>query len=123
MLDAKASELLGTINRLCGEGFKIAEEEELLSRLSWAADGAELRAILRLLEERRYIDVQYAEEGVYCLSTLPEGRQYFERLADRAREKARRRREVWAFSALGAFLGSLAGGLLLFLLLSLARAI
>ncbi len=119
MLDERTGILLNKINELCGEsGYKIAEESELLSCFppSYKADSGELKRNLRYLEERRYIDVQYAEEGVYCLCPLPEGRLYFENAREKRYEGARRRRENFLTTALGAFLGGLVGSLLVLLI-------
>ena len=124
MLDERASALLGRIDELCkGDGFKIAEEGELLSCFPDGAGREELERTLGELEERRYIDVKYAEEGVYCLCPLPEGRRYFEALKETRREGARRRGEAFFLSLSGGFFGSLLGGFLLLLILFLARGI
>lgn len=115
MLDDRTSALLEKINTLCGEsGYKIAEESELLSCFpeKIKADKEELKRILNYLEERRYIDVKFAEEGVYCLCPLPEGRIYFERERESRTEGVRRRRENFFTSLLGAFLGGLLGAIL-----------
>lgn len=107
MLDERTSVLLEKINELCGAGgYKIAEEGELLSCLP-AGDKRELGRTLDYLEERRYIDVKFAEEGVYCLCPLPEGRLYFEKLREARSEGKRRRRETVLSSFLGAFFGAL----------------
>ena len=119
MLDERTSILLDKINEICGEGgYKIAEESELLSCFpaSMKSDKDELKRILYYLEERRYIDVKYAEEGVYCLCPLPEGRLYFENAREKRFEGARRRREIFLTTALGAFTGGLLGSLLALLL-------
>ncbi len=119
MLDERTSALLEKINELCGEsGYKIAEESELLSCFpeTIKADKEELKRILNYLEERRYIDVKFAEEGVYCLCPLPEGRIYFEKLREARSEGARRRRENFLVALLGAFLGAFSGALLAILL-------
>lgn len=115
MLDGRTGALLETINRLCAEGgFKIVEEGELLSCFPPSAKVGkeELARILGYLAERRYIEIKYAEEGVYCLCPLPEGRMYFEAVRENRREGARRRRETALFSALGAFFGAVLGAFL-----------
>ena len=119
MLDERTGVLLNKINELCGEsGYKIAEEGELLSCFPsyMKADSGELKRNLLYLEERRYIDVKYAEDGVYCLCPLPEGRLYFETAREKRYEGARRRRELFLTTALGAFLGAVLGSLLVLLL-------
>ena len=124
MLDERTSALLEKINELCGEGgFKIAEEGELLSCFAETPAKEELMQMLGELKERRYIDVKYAEEGVYCLRPLPEGKLYFETLRAERREGARRRADVLGFSALGGMLGSLLGALIVWLIVLLARGV
>ncbi len=112
MLDERTSLLLEKINELCGGGgYKIVEEDELLScfpeRLGTGKE--ELSRILGYLEERRYLDVKFAESGVYCLCPLPEGRLYFEKQRETRTEGARRRREAFFVTLFGAFLGGLLG--------------
>lgn len=115
MLDARSSAVLGKINELCGEGFKIAEEGELLSCLP-GGTGEEVRRIVGFLEEQRLVEIKYAEDGVYCLCPLPEGRLYFEN-ARRAQYEETCRRRGYFFTALaGAFLGALTAGLIMFAL-------
>ena len=124
MLDGRTSALLEKINGLCGEGgFKIAEEGDLLSCFppSDGAGKADLKRMLADLEERRYIEVKYAEEGVYCLRPLPEGKLYFENLRREQREGARRRTSAFAVSVLGGMLGSFLGALLALAVFFLVR--
>ena len=119
MLDERTRILLDKINELCKEGgFKIIEENELLSCFPASAkvDGGELKRILQYLEERRYIELKYAEEGVYCLCPLPEGRLYFENALQKRYEGARRRREILCLTALGAFSGGFLGSLLVYMI-------
>ena len=119
MLDERTRILLDKINELCKEGgFKIIEESELLSCFppSAKADGGELKRILQYLEERRYIELKYAEEGVYCLCPLPEGRHYYENAMQQRYEGARRRREMFFVTALGAFLGGFLGTLVVYMI-------
>ena len=110
MLDEKTEKLLEKINGF-GEGScKVVEEGELLGLYPVGeADAESIRQMLGFLQDRRYIDVQYAEAGVYCVRPLPEGRLYFEKLREGRRETVRMRRDVALFSALGALAGSLIG--------------
>lgn len=119
MLDARESALLAKINALCGDGFKIAEEGELLSAFPAAqgVDGAALARLLRGLEEARYIEIKYAEEGVYCIRSLPEGKRYPLRVREERIECAKKRTGALFASAIGAFFGALLGGFLVLLLL------
>ncbi len=124
MLDERASALLERINTLCGEGgFKIADEGELLSCLSAGATKEDVKSALSRLEERRYIEIRYAEEGVYCLRPLPEGKLYFQTLKEQRREGVRRRADVLLLSMFGGFFGALLGALLVWLIFFLARGI
>lgn len=111
MLDRRTSLLLGKINALCEEGsYKIVEESELLSCFptKLKADAEGLRQMLRFLRENRYIDIRYAEDGVYCLCPLPEGRRYFEG-ETQTEGGFFRRRAFMLFTAAGAFFGALLG--------------
>lgn len=120
MLDRRTSLLLGTINDLCGEGgYKIVEEGELISRFpqKYPVDREEVSHMIGYLAEKKYVDVRYAEEGVYCLCPLPEGRLYAEeRLRERTNSvRSRLGAAFLAFLAafLGAFLGAAVWALLL----------
>ncbi len=115
MLDKRTSALLLKINAICQTGsYQIVEESELLGcfpeKTAMDADG--LRRILSYLKERGYIDIKYAEEGIYCLCPLPDGRLYFENVVREKSDSARRSRSNFLFTALGAFVGSLLGALL-----------
>ena len=116
MLDEKTEKLLEKINGF-GEGScKVVDEGELMGLYpAGEADKESIRQMLGFLEDRRYIDVQYAEEGVYCVRPLPEGRLYFEKLREGRRETVRLRRDVALFSALGALVGSLVGAAMMLL--------
>lgn len=119
MLDKRTGALLEKINELCGEGgFILAEEGELLSCFSPSdgVDAEELKRILRYLGDRRMIEMKYAEDGVYCVCPLPEGRGYLERVREGRREDARRRRDALLLSGLGALIGSFLGSMLVLLI-------
>ena len=113
MADTLSDILLARINE-CGEGkFTILEAGELLALFPEGAgvQAEELGAMLTALRDRRFIDLQYAEEGMYCVKPLSAGRLYFEDKRERRRESALRRRDAFLFSLLGAFLGALLGAL------------
>lgn len=112
MPDKRTYLLLEKILSLCdGGGYKIVEESELLScfpvKLQTDAEG--LAHMVRYLSEHRLIDVKYAEQGVYCLAPLPEGRMLEEQTKSGRTETVRRRVSVLLFTALGAFLGAFFG--------------
>lgn len=109
MLDRETSLLLEKIVSSCaGGGYKIIDETDLGS---CALSGGDVRGMLDFLQDNRYVDVRYAEEGVYCVRPLPEGKMYFERVRKEREENRRRRRDTALFSALGAFIGGLLGAL------------
>lgn len=114
MLDVRTDRLLHKINELCeGGGFRIVEESELAS---CTGEGEDVRGMLDYLRGRGYIDVQYAEEGVYCIRPLPEARRYSESVRESRRLEVSRRRTVMLCSAVGGFLGALLGALAVLLI-------
>ena len=122
MLDKRTTALLAKINELCAEGsYKIVEKDELLAcfpeRLHVDEDG--LKQMISYLEEHRYIDIRYAEDGVYCLCPLPEGRLYFEDLREEKGAAGRKRRDTVLLTVLGAFLGAFLGSVCVWLITTL----
>ncbi len=112
MLDKRTHLLLSRIAELCdGGSYKVVEEKELLACFppKLKTDGEGLVHMLRFLSEHGYIDIRYAEEGVYCLSPLPEGRMYDERMRRERTENRKRRLYLFMFTLLGAFAGAFAG--------------
>ena len=122
MLDERTGVLLGAINGYCEKGsFKIVEEGELLRRFSPSAgvDGECLKAMLNYLEEHKYIEVGYAEEGEYCLRPMPEGRLYFERIKRERKQTVRRRIDAVLCAVAGGFSGGFLGSLTAWLIAAL----
>lgn len=114
MLDERTGLLLDAVNGFCEKGsFKLVEENELLKCFPPASgvDGATLRAMLNYLEDGKYIEVGYAEEGEYCLRPLPEGRLYSERLKRERQEAVRKRRDALLLALAGGFSGGFLGSL------------
>lgn len=112
MLDERTGILLHKLNELCaGGGFRIVEEDELISYFTGknGAGGEDVRAMLEYLRTGGFVDLQYAEEGVYCVRTLPEARRYEEDVRESRRAETRSRRTGLLFSAVGGFLGALLG--------------
>ncbi len=104
--------MLAAVNEACrGGGFKIIEEDDL-ARIVPKED---VGKTLSLLEEKRLIELRYADEGTYCVRTMPEGRSYLERVRRENAERERGRRDT----VLGAFFGALAGGFAAALLVGL----
>ena len=115
MLDRETSLLLEKIVASCREGgYKIIDEAELCT----CVPEGRLRELLDFLQDNRYIDVRYAEEGVYCVRPLPEGKTYFERARREQEELRRRRRDSALYSVFGAFLGAFLGALAAILIAS-----
>lgn len=114
MLDEKTETLLAAINGRCGEHYNILEAQELSERLArfGGADRDELFSMLSFLEAEKLIDIRYAEDGLYCVRPLAEGRKYFEQARLRERERRSRRRVGFLFSACGAAIGGFLGALL-----------
>ena len=118
MPDIRSGMLLHKLNELCNDGgFRIVEEGELTSCFAkgYGADGDDVRTMLEFLRAGGYIDMQYAEEGVYCVKPLPEGRRYAERLREQRLEEVRRRRLLLLCTAGGSFLGAFLGALVVLL--------
>ena len=115
MLDKRTHYLLSRIIELSSDGsYKVVEEKDLLAcfPLKLKTDGEGLVHMLNFLREHGYIDVRYAEEGIYCLSPLPEGRMYDERIRREREETLKRRAFLLVFTLLGAFAGAFAGAYL-----------
>lgn len=109
MLDKDATALLAAVNEACrGGGFKIVEEEDFVRAVPKEA----IPRTLSLLEENHFIELRYAEEGTYCVRTMPEGIRYLELSKREQAERERTRRDVF----LGAFFGSAAGSAAVILL-------
>ena len=122
MLDKRTARLLKKINELSADGaYKVVEEEELLSSLPAHEEGNEalLHHSLNYLCDHKYVEIKYAENGVYCLCSLPEGRAYCETEQKERGDVFRRRRDIIALSAVGAFVGGFAGGMVAWLISSL----
>lgn len=119
MLDARTAILLEAVNFQCKTGtYQVVEERELMEYFpeKFRIDRDGLKQMLAFLEEHEYIDVKYADDAVYCLCPLPQGRLYFERTSEENRRDARLLSRVLLFggliSAAGAFFGALTAALI-----------
>lgn len=122
MLDEKTLRLFTVIHKTCGNNYKIVEEGELLSsfRESDRVDAVLLREMIFNLEGHSFIDVRYADDGEYCMCSLPAGMRFLEEVSGKKTETRRSRgielAIVFLASLLGGFLGALcalaAGGAL-----------
>ncbi len=122
MLDVRTATLLRHVNTLCAAGkYEVIEEDELLSCFSpkTEMDKESLAKTVEYLTERKFIDVKYAENGVYCLCPLPEGRLYAERVQTAKSDGKRRRRDMVCTTAIGAFVGAFLGSLVAVFIASL----
>ena len=120
MLDEKSTAILSAINELCpGGGFEIVEEQELVRAVPEGK--GDVARILAFLEEKRLIELRYADEGTYCVRTMPAGRTFAERSERERLARVRGRREVLYAAAAGGFLGGLAAGLIVLLLALIFR--
>lgn len=114
MLDENCAALLAAINGACiGGGFKIIEEQELARCLP---EEGNIVRMLSQLEEKKLIELRYAEEGTYCVRPMPAGRTFAERVQREKFEARRSRREVLVCAVLGAFFGAFTAALLVGLL-------
>lgn len=108
MLEENACAMLAAVNEACrGGGFKIIEEDEL-ARVVAKED---VPKTLAYLEQKRLIELRYADEGTYCVRTMPEGRSYLERCKRETAERRRGRRELFLYSFFGAAAGGFAAAL------------
>jgi len=111
MLDQRTSALLKKINAVCrGGGYQIVEERELLDCFP-SGDRQELRHSLDCLGGHGLIDVKYAEDGVYCLCLLPDGRVYFENAVKEYSDGVRRARGSFLLQLSGSLIGGFLGAL------------
>lgn len=118
MLDARTAILLEAVNFQCKTGtYQVVEERELLEYFpeKFRIDRDGLKQMLAFLEEHEYIDVRYADDAVYCLCPLPQGRLYFERTREESKRETELLSRVLLFggliSAAGGFLGALLAAL------------
>lgn len=88
---------------MCRGGFQILEEGELSRYLG---EGESVPEALARLSEKKFIELRYAEEGTYCVRTMPEGRSYAERIRREERERRGMRRALFT----SAFWGGASGG-------------
>lgn len=119
MLDKRTSFLLAKINELCAEGsYKIVEKSEFLASFPerFHVDEDGLAQMMSYLAERNYIDIRYADESVYCICPLPEGRLYFENLREVKGGTRRNRRDTVLLTVFGAFFGAFLGSVCMWLL-------
>lgn len=112
ILDRRTSAVLTEINKLCCDGdYAIVEKGEFISAFprGCVPSDEELIRIFGYLKARELIDLRYAEEGVYCVCPLPEGRRYFEQLQNEKTENRRRLRAASVFIVVFSFFGALLG--------------
>ena len=111
-MDEKSAKLLSAIGGICGGSYKIIEEDELLRLLGEGGTVQRLRELISDLEEKRFIDVRYADDGEYCVCDLPDGTRRLKHESDEVRELKRSRLVTSFLFAGSSFLGGLLGALL-----------
>ncbi len=104
MLDECSAALLAAVNDACvGGGFIILEERELLR--AFPGGEGDVGKTLAYLADKKLIELRYAEDGTYCVRTMPAGRSYAERTEREKREREKSRRDLLLWSFCGSFLG------------------
>ncbi len=111
MLDKQTSSFLKALYNMCDDGvYKVIDAETLLQRVGKKHSVEAMENILKYLAKNEYIDIQYSENGEYCLTVLSKGRGLFETIDNSKRMEKILRRNVWittVLSALSAFGGAL----------------
>ena len=108
-LDERTGALLERLEALCpGGGYHILEESDLAP----CSEGEQTGEMLSYLADCRFLEMRYAENGTYCLRILPAGRAYAAHVREQARETRLRVRKTALYAFLGAFAGGLLGALL-----------
>lgn len=124
MLDKLTAAVLAAVNARTDGSYKVLEEGDILSALPdrFGTDPTGLSNALRYLSERGYIDIKYSDKGTYCVCSLPKGRSYEETSGAERRsdKKSFRGRLLLTFfgSMLGAFVGGVLAGMLIFFTLA-----
>lgn len=113
MLDEKSLRLFTAIHEKCGDSYKILEEGDLVNvfRAGEGVDGAAVRDMIFRLEGHRFIDVRYADDGEYCMCSLPEGVRFIEEASGEKRAAVRRRGGEIVLVLFSSFFGGFLGAL------------
>ena len=87
-----------------------------------ASNGAtEIAAMVEYLSENGYIEVKYADSGMFCVRPLPLGRSYCKREKERLAEGKIWLKYLMATAFFGGLVGGLSGALIVLAALLLAR--
>lgn len=124
MLDKRTAALLNTVNAQCSSGgYKIFTEEDFLSCFepAWGVTGENLSHMLDHLSENGYINVKYADGGMYCVMPMPLGRSYSEREAEKENKDLKSLKCFARAAFFGGLIGGGVGSLIMFLLFFLLR--
>ena len=77
MLDKLTKFVLDKINAASDGSYKVMDAEDFLSALParMTADENGVSNAVKYLSERGYVDLKYADNGTYCVCSMPKGRQ------------------------------------------------
>lgn len=121
MLDKLTQFVLVKINTDSDGSYKVMDSSDFLSALpsKMTADENGVANAIRFLNERRYIDVKYADSGTYCVCSLPKGRQFAESETVSEPRGGKDKRLLFGIAFAGGFTGALLGGALIAVLIAL----
>ncbi len=107
MLDKSSAKIINKLKRVCPNGYKVFELDELSQVMQLKED--ELKTSLKYLKDNEFLDIKYTDEDVICLSLLPKAKVEEEVQVDKGYSiKTILKVMLWSgiFSGIMAFLGS-----------------
>lgn len=107
MLDKTNAKIVNKLVRLCPNGYKVFELEELCNLFQLKK--SELDENLKYLKDNEFLDIKYSDESVICLCMLPKAKVDDETQVDKGYSiKTVLKVMLWSgiFSGIMAFLGS-----------------
>ena len=113
MLDKLTKFVLDKINAASDGSYKVMDAEDFLS-----ADENGVSNAVKYLSERGYVDLKYADNGTYCVCSMPKGRQYVETARVSDTDASRIKRSFFAAACAGGLFGALIGGALVALIIA-----
>lgn len=121
MLDKLTQSVLDKINTDSDGSYKVMDSSDFLSALpsGMTADENGVSNAIKYLSDRGYVDLKYSDNGTYCVCSMPKGRQYSENAPIALSENPKRGRTYFAIAFAGGFLGALAGGAVIALIITL----
>lgn len=120
MLDKLTKYVLDKINAASDGSYKVMDAEDFLSALParMTADENGVSNAVKYLSERGYVDLKYADNGTYCVCSMPKGRQYVETARVSDTDASRIKRSFFAAACAGGLFGALIGGALVALIIA-----